>query len=131
MPKTISQKIIFKNTTAAVLYDFYMNAKKHSELTGGEAKITDKEGAKFSAYSGYCWGKNLQLIKGKLIVQSWRAGDWSDDDVDSTFILLFEQKGKDAVVNMIHANVPDSQAKALAGGWNEFYWEQWKNFLKK
>ncbi|MCY7409480.1 MAG: hypothetical protein LH473_04350, partial [Chitinophagales bacterium] len=68
MAKTISQKIIFKNTTAAVLYDLYMNAKKHSELTGGEAKITDKEGAKFSAYSSYCWGKNLQLIKNKLIV---------------------------------------------------------------
>lgn len=64
-------------------------------------------------------------------MQSWRAGDWSDDDVDSTFILLFEQKGNDVVVNMIHANVPDAQSKALAGGWKEFYWEPWKNFLKK
>ena len=108
-----------------------MNAKMHSQLTGGKAKITDKEGTSFSAYDGYCSGKNLQLIKGKLIVQSWRATDWNDDDTDSTFILLFEQKGKNAEVTMTHANVPDSQAKALGDGWNEFYWTPWKNYLSQ
>jgi len=129
MAKTIQQKIVFKNTTTGVLYNFYMNAKLHSQLTGGETKISEKEGARFSAYDGYCGGKNLQLIRNRLIVQSWRSADWSDDDVDSTFILLLEQKGKDAEVTMIHANVPDAQAKALADGWKDFYWTPWKNYL--
>jgi len=129
MAKTIEQKITFKNTTPDVLYNFYMNAKLHAQLTGGPATISEKEGAAFSAYDGYCWGKNLQLIKNKLIVQSWRASDWNENDVDSTFILLFEQKGKDVVVTMVHANVPYNQAKELTGGWNDFYWSPWKNFL--
>ena len=129
MAKTIQQKITFKNTTTDVLYNFYMNAKLHSQLTGGPAKISAKEGSAFSAYNGYCWGKTLQLVKNKLIVQSWRASDWNQNDVDSTFILLFESKGKDVAVTMIHANVPDNQAKNLAGGWNDFYWTPWKNYL--
>jgi len=129
MAKTIQQKITFKNTTPEILYKLYMDAKMHSQLTGGPAKISEKEGAAFSAYDGYCWGKNLQLIKNKLIVQSWRASDWNQNDIDSTFILLLEQKGKDAVVTMVHANVPDNQAKALTGGWSDFYWTPWKNYL--
>jgi hypothetical protein len=80
-----------------------MDAKLHSLVTGAPAKIQRKEGAKFFAYDHYCYGKNLQLIPNQLIVQSWRAGDWSDTDAISTFILLFEQNGKDAVVHMIHA----------------------------
>src|SRR5262249_35152928 len=104
MAKTIQQKITFKNTTTDVLYNFYMNAKLHSQLTGGPAKISAKEGSAFSAYNGYCWGKTLQFVKNKLIVQSWRASDWNQNDVDSTFILLFESKGKDVAVTMIHAN---------------------------
>jgi len=129
MSKTIEQKITFKNTTIDVLYNLYVNAKLHSQLSGGEAKISEKVGAAFSAYDGYCWGKNLQFIKNKLIVQSWRASDWNENDVDSTFILLFEQKAKDVVVTMVHANVPDNQAKSLTGGWDDFYWKPWKNYL--
>jgi activator of HSP90 ATPase len=126
MSKTITQKVLFKNTTPKVLYDLYMDAKKHSEVTGGKAVITKKEGAKFSAYNKYITGKNLQLIKDKLIVQSWRASDWQESDMDSTFILSFTQKGNDVVMEMVHANVPDEQAKSLTKGWDEYYWLLWK-----
>lgn len=129
MAKTIQQKVVFKNTTPEVLYRLYMNEKLHAQLTGGAVEISGKMGAAFSAYDGYCWGRNLQLVENKLIVQSWRASDWNDEDVDSTFILLFESKGGDAVLTMVHANVPDKQAKALSDGWNEFYWKPWKNYL--
>ena len=131
MPKTIIQKIIFKNTDPENLYAFYMSAKKHSEITGALAKISAKEGAKFTAYDDYITGKNLQLIEDKLIVQSWRGSDWASDDVDSTFILLFEAKGKDTVMYVTHANLPDEHAKSIADGWHEYYWNPWKAFLSK
>jgi len=129
MTKTIVQKIVFKNTTPEVLYELYTNAKKHSLVTGGAAKIIAKEGAKFSAYDNYATGKNLQLIKDKLIVQSWRAADWSKDDVDSTLTLLIEPKGKNAVLHVVHANLPDAQAKSIADGWHAYYWKPWKDYL--
>ncbi len=40
MPKTIIQKIVFRNTTAKDLYDLYMNSKKHSISTGARATIS-------------------------------------------------------------------------------------------
>lgn len=50
-------------------------------------------------------GKNLQLIKGKLIVQSWRAQDWDRAEIDATLILYFEQKGKNVALYVTQANI--------------------------
>jgi activator of HSP90 ATPase len=130
MPKTINQKIIFRNAKASELYDMYLDSREHTKLTGNNtAKISSKEGTPFSIYDGFSWGKNLQLVKDKLIVQSWRASDWKKTDIDSTLILSFEQNNIDTVITMIHANVPDNQAAALKNGWNEFYWKPWKKYL--
>ena len=88
MPKTIVQKIVFKNTTPKALYDLYMNAKKHSKATMAPAIISNKIGEKYSAHGGYITGENIYLIKDKLIVQSWRTKEWAANDIDSTFTLL-------------------------------------------
>ena len=75
MAKTINQKVVFKNTTTKALYDLYMDAKKHTLIAGAPCTISAKEGSKYSVHNGYITGKNLQLIKDKLIVQTWRAMD--------------------------------------------------------
>jgi activator of HSP90 ATPase len=129
MSKTIVQKIVFKNTAPKVLYNLYMDAKLHSKLTGGPAKITSKVGNRFSAHGGYIKGKNLHLVKDKVIVQTWRGSDWSKTDEDSVFSLLFEQKGKDTVVHMSHAFVPDNQYADINTGWPTYYWNPWKQHL--
>jgi len=129
MSKTIVQEVVFKNTTSKALYDLYMDTKKHSAATGAPAKVSTKVGGSFSAYSGYIAGKNLQLLKNKLIVQTWRAQDWKKDDLDSIFIIALQPKGKDVVLHAVHANVPDNQAKGIDKGWYEFYWEPWKKYL--
>jgi len=130
MAKTITESVVFKNTKTSTLYSQYLDSKHHSALTGGNpAKISAKEGAKFSAYGGYIIGKNLQLIKDKLIVQAWFGTDWDKSDIESTFIMLFEQKGKDAVIHMTHANVPDKHVKGIKQGWIDYYWTPWKEYL--
>lgn len=129
MSKTIVQKVIFKNTPASTLYTTYMDAKEHSASVGVAAKIKNKEGARFSAHDHYVTGKNLQLIKNKLIVQSWRASDWISSDVDSTFILVFEQRGNDGIINMVHANVPDKHSAGIKKGWDDYYWKPWKKYF--
>jgi activator of HSP90 ATPase len=129
MAKTITQKVLFKNTTTKVLYKMYMNEKTHSIVTASPAKITPKEGSKFSAHNGSITGKNLQLLKDKLIVQSWRINDWDVQAIDSTFILSFEQNGKDAVLTMVHANIPDQHVKHIDKGWKDYYWTPWKMHL--
>jgi activator of HSP90 ATPase len=130
MPKTITQSVTFKNVKAGALYSMFLDSKGHTAITGGNpAKISAKEGAKFSAHGGYIIGKNLQLIKDKLIVQSWYGTDWEKGNIDSTFTLLFEQKGKDAVIHMTHANIPDKNVKGIKQGWIDYYWTPWKKHL--
>ena len=127
--KTLTQKVVFKNTTPEQLYELYMDAKLHSLVTGDTAKITKKEGAEFTAYGDYIKGKTLQLIPGKLIVQSWRGKDFKKSDLDTTFILQLEKKGNDAVLNMVHANLPDAEFEGIKSGWTDFYWIPWKAYL--
>ena len=129
MPKTIIQKIVFKNTTAKDLYDLYMNSKKHSIATGAPAKISAKEGGEYSAHAGWITGRNLQLVKNQLIVQTWRAQGWDKSDVDSTFIIYLEPKGDNVVLHAIHANVPDKDYEDIEKGWDQHYWKPWKKYL--
>ena len=129
MPKTIVQKVLFKNTTPKALYNLYMNAKQHSLVTGGPAKISDKEGSSFSAHGDYIKGKNLHLVKDKVIVQTWRAQGWNKNDVDSIFSINLEQKGKDVLLHAVHANLPDTAAASIDKGWHEHYWNHWKQYI--
>lgn len=127
--KTLVQKIKFK-AAPKVLFEMYMDTKKHSDLTGGKALLSRKAGGKFSAHGGYCWGKNLMIVPNETIVQTWRAADWTKKDKDSIFILTFEPTKGGGLVTMIHANVPDRHAKHLNQGWKEHYWNHWQAFLK-
>jgi activator of HSP90 ATPase len=130
MAKTITQSVVFKNEKTGTLYSQFLDSKHHAALTGGNpAKISAKEGAKFLVWGDYINGKNLQLVKDRLIVQSWLDSDWGKEDVDSTFILRFEQKGKDAVIHMAHANIPDKKAAGIKQGWEDYYWKPWKEYL--
>ena len=106
-----------------------MNAKIHSSITDGPVEISEKVGSSFKAFGGYITGKNLQFVKNQLIVQSWRGSDWDSKDSDSAFLLSFEQKGNDVLLNMIHANVPDDKEKDLDKGWHDYYWNPWKQHL--
>lgn len=129
MSKTIVQKVLFKNTTAKTLYELYMDAKKHSLVTGGPAKISTKEGSRYSAHGGYITGKNLQLIKDKMIVQTWRAVGWDKEDLDSIFMIKLEPKGKDVILHAIHANLPDKHSGHIGKGWYDHYWNPWKQHI--
>ena len=127
--KTIVQTLKFK-AAPKVLYELYMDSKKHGLATGGaKAVISRKVGGSFSAHDGYIRGKTLLLVPGQTIVQTWRGGDWSKQDRDSQFILSFEPEGSGTVLTMVHANVPDNQAEHLAKGWHDFYWKPWKKYL--
>jgi activator of HSP90 ATPase len=129
MAKTIEQTVVFKNTTPKALYNLYMDAKQHSLVTGGAVKVSAKAGSAFSAHNGYCFGKTLHTVKDELIVQTWKGLDWDKPEPDSVFSLRFEKKGKDAVVHMVHAFVPDKVSKGIVKGWNDFYWKPWKQHL--
>lgn len=129
MKYILTQKIKFKGINPEKLYEMYVSAKLHSKACGGEASIKPKVGSRFTAWDGYIEGTNLYFEKGKTIVQSWRSSDFEHEDSDSILVLNFYREGKDGVILMSHAGVPDHQYKALKKGWDDFYWKPWKKFL--
>lgn len=130
MSKTIQQKVTFKGATAKQLYNLYMNAKLHSEVTGAPAEISKKAGEAFKVHGGQIKGKNLHVLANKMVVQTWRAKGWDRKQPDSVLTLSFQDTEDGAQVQMVHALVPDDQLASLKKGWNDHYWKLWKAYFK-
>ena len=128
MPVTIKQKIKF-NVPPAKLYRFYTDSKLHGELVGGKARVSLEAGAAFSAFDGDLKGKTLHAKKSKIFIQTWRGSHWSKDDMDSVLILIFRPTEEGTELEMVHANVPDHDADGVKAGWNEYYWNPWKEYI--
>lgn len=111
------------------LFEMYVDSRKHTAATGGQAKLGRAAGGKFTVWDGWAWGANLLVVKDRLVVQSWRAADWPEDAPDSTLVLGFRDEGRKGVVEMVHANVPDDFADDLDAGWDDNYWKPWKAYL--
>jgi activator of HSP90 ATPase len=127
---TIKQKTLIPATPDEV-YDAFMEAKKHSAFTGSKATSDPKVGGEFTAWDGYISGRNLELVKGKKIVQEWSTTDWPDKFPPSRLELTFKEAKGGTEISMIHSNVPAEQADDLAEGWNEFYWKPLKEYFTK
>jgi len=55
------------------IYDAWLDSFAHSEMTGSQAMLSDEIGAEVYAWDGYITGRNLELVPGERIVQSWRT----------------------------------------------------------
>jgi uncharacterized protein YndB with AHSA1/START domain len=64
------------------VYQAWLDSVGHSEMTGGEATMSDEVGAEVSAWDGYISGRNLELIPGERIVQAWRTAEFGDEHED-------------------------------------------------
>jgi len=101
-----------------------MDSKKHSSVTGAKATISRRVGGAFSVFDGYAHGTNVELVKDKRIVQEWRAEEpgWPDNYFSRVTFELAAVKGG-TKLTFTHAGVPTANAKSIADGWREYYWE--------
>ncbi len=126
--KIIKQKVRFKASPLQV-YSALMDSKKHSGFTGEPAKISAKEGGKFTAYGDYISGVNLALIPGKKIVQSWRASDW-EDGASSTVTFIFSADNGGTLLEFLQEGVPADDAGEIKQGWIDYYWKPMKEMFE-
>jgi uncharacterized protein YndB with AHSA1/START domain len=126
--KTIKQKVTFKASPLDV-YDALMDSKKHSIFTKREAKISRKVGGKYSVYDGYATGKNIELIPGEKIVQTWHASDWEKNVISTVTFELHQTKNGTQLV-FTHGGVPAEYSTSMAQGWKDFYWSPLKEMLE-
>jgi len=129
--KEINQEVHFKARPHDV-YEALMNEDKHAEFTGAEAEIDAKVGGKYMAHGGYIRGENLELVPGKLIVQSWHAEeDYFPDEYYSKITFELTDKDGGTLLKFKHEGVPESGADSIADGWVTYYWEPMKEMLER
>src|SRR5215467_16376626 len=130
MTPVIKQSVTLPASPSA-LFKTFLNAKLHTAMTGMPANISGKAGAKWRAFGGQIWGRNLLIVPNKLIVQSWRSKHFPKGDPDSILVLAFsgtEQLGR---IDLVHVNVSRRDHKGVREGWPKFYWKPWRKYLKK
>ena len=76
--------------SAREIYEAWLDSVAHSEMTGGQARVSDEIGAEMSAWDGYITGRNLELVPHERIVQSWRTTEFTDEHGDSIITVTLE-----------------------------------------
>lgn len=127
---TIKQRIILQALPNEVYYAL-LDPKKHSEFTGSKATGKAQVDAEFTAWDGYISGKNLELEKGKRIVQEWVTSEWPDGYPPSRLEFTFKEVDGKTELTMVHSDIPAEQKEELKQGWIDFYWEPLKAYFEK
>ena len=82
--------------------------------------MTDDVGASWMLWGGQMFGKNLEVVKNKKLVQSWCYEEW-DKDKPSKVTITLKPKGKKTIVELLHEDVPEKSVKSITEGWNTYY----------
>ncbi len=130
MSTVISQSVLLPAPPAR-LYRMYLDPKQHAAIIDASARIVPRAGGKFSVWDGDIHGVFLQLVPRRLIVQTWRASDWSKADLDSTLILSFHATSGGGRIELIQVNVPRKHLAGVHRGWREYYWKPWRALLRR
>ncbi|MCK9423785.1 MAG: SRPBCC domain-containing protein [Bacteroidales bacterium] len=128
---TIRQTVTFAAAPEKI-YHLIMDQKKHAAFTGTNVIMSTKVNGKFNIFDGYCRGYNIELIKGKKIIQAWHFEEegWPDDHF-STCIFQFMHLGNKTKLTFRQTGVPEQSAESLKAGWKQYYWEPMKAALER
>jgi activator of HSP90 ATPase len=130
MRSTIFKTVVLP-ASAETLYDMYMDPEIHGAFTGAPAKISDVAGSAFEAFGGLLLGTMLQVVKPRLIVQSWRSVNFAVEDQDSTLIISFTPEADgDGRIDLVHLDVPENDYQGVSGGWESRYFTPWLSYLQ-
>jgi activator of HSP90 ATPase len=125
----IIEQTVFFEAAPEEVYDALLDPKKHSAFTGSPATTSAKVGATFTAWEGYVTGKNLELVRGKKIVQEWKTTEWPDGYPVSRLELTLTAKKGGTELEMLHLNVPAEQVADYSSGWKSAYWAPLKEYF--
>ena len=129
MAKTIEQTVEFTGVSAERLFETYMDAKQHAAAIAAPVEMDRRVGGRFSAFGGLI-GRNILIESPRLIVQTWRATLFREEDADSVLVLLFEKTDAGARVRLVQANVPEHAVQTIEKGWQQHYWSRWTRYFE-
>jgi activator of HSP90 ATPase len=137
--EAIHQEVTFKSSPKRV-YDAIMEpaqfqkvsllsgAMKESDLVAKPAEISAEPGGAFHIFGGFIYGRQIELLLAKRIVQAWRVGNWPPGVYSIAKFELTEQDGGTKLV-FDHTGFPADDGASLASGWKAHYWDALTKFL--
>jgi activator of HSP90 ATPase len=111
------------------LFDMYLDPAAHAAFTGAPVTIGPRPGAPFRAFDGQISGTMLHIEPKRLIVQTWRSINFSNDDIDSVLVLSFWPAEEGARIELVQINVADGDFAGVSQGWEKYYWAPWRSYL--
>ncbi len=122
------------NVLPEVVFTSFLDSKAHTEMTGAEANVSDREGDEFTAWDGYISGRNVELEQGRKIIQFWRTTEFDEGQADSLIEIQLEPtEDGQTVLRLLHKNLPESDDQYIKG-WQDYYFkpmEIYFNSLKR
>jgi uncharacterized protein YndB with AHSA1/START domain len=128
MCKTIKHKVRFKAPPKTV-YDLLADSRSRTEVTGREARISDKVGGKFSADAGQVTGVNVDLVPGRRLVQAWRRKDFPEGIYSMVAITFAPTPSGGTELVLTHRGVPKHLLDQIEDYWRLVYWAPMKKRL--
>ncbi len=124
----VHQEVTFSAPPAKV-YRALLDSSEHAKFTGAPAEIGANAGDAWSAYGGKISGRNIELVAGTRIVQTWRAGNWPDG---AHSLVRFELRPDGAGTRVVldHDALAEEQVPHIDGGWSKMYWEPLRKYLE-
>jgi uncharacterized protein YndB with AHSA1/START domain len=127
MPK-VHQEVTFSAPPSKV-YRALVDSVQHAKFTSAPADIGAGPGDAWSAYGGKISGRNVELVDGARIVQTWRAGNWPEG-VHSIVRFELTAAGGGTKVVLDHDALSEDQVPHIDGGWTKMYWEPLRKYLE-
>lgn len=115
---------------AAAIYKAWLSTEGHTAMTGSPAKVDGRADGGFTAWDGYIWGRFLELVENKKIVQAWRTSEFPEDAEDSKVEIVLEETGDDTKITLHHFNIPKGQAQGYKKGWDDFYFKPMRKYFE-
>lgn len=81
----------------------------------------------FSLWGGDIYGKNIESVANKLLIQEWFAGNWAKPSI-VTFTLTPGEKT--TRIELFQENIPDDEAESIDDGWKKYYMLPLKKLLE-
>jgi uncharacterized protein YndB with AHSA1/START domain len=113
------------------VFKAWLSSEGHADMTGSAAKVQPRVGGSFTAWDGYITGKTLELQPYARIVQTWRTGEFSEEDTDSKIELTLEEAEGGMKLTLFHGNIPEGQAESYEAGWEESYFAPMREYFSE
>jgi activator of HSP90 ATPase len=127
MEKAISKTYAIKAPVSKV-WTALVSPELIRRWSGAKAIMHAKPDTRFELWGGDIYGRNVEAVKNKKLVQEWYGGRWAEP---SLVIITLTPIPVGTRVHLEQKNVPPEEYAAINKGWDDYYFEPIKELVER